>query len=269
MFTLPPTWQECRDLLTAILWFVDRAPFIYVNMGPEKGVQKIDYAQLCATLPAQLQQFLQTGVRAAWDVPFQIHGPQADWLLLPCGVLPSRPEDFVLKFNVRALHQEPAWALNHPGFAAFFPALIHVQKQQGRLGTYVWQHIWQQATGAFFYSDAWQQLHELQEFCALDMATTQWTFRQDVLVNMLTPAQQTAWGTRGAGMDPPEPPEPVVENAALRNIIIEGTIALPPMTCCKGHGVTASLFCTVCTQLYCQNCAGGSEHWGHIFKKIQ
>lgn len=266
MFVLPATWEETKDLLMGILLFTDHAPFIYVA-GPD-GVRQLDFKALCASMPDQLYTFLRTGLGTAWHAPVQIHGPQADWLLLPCGVLPSRPEDFVLKWNVRALNQEPLWALNHPGFAAFFPALVHVQKQQGRLETFVWQHIWQLATAAFFHGDAWQQMQQLQAFCAVEtMVNVRWIFKEDNLLQMLSPTQKDAYRRQNIVFESDQPAA-----VKLTNIIIDGYISLPPMACCKrqtGCGNNAGFFCTACTQLYCESCANGSEHVGHVFKVCQ
>lgn len=266
MFVLPPTWEETRELLLAILVFCDHAPFLYVS--GERGVEQIDFGSLCASLPSQLDHFLRTGLREAWRAPMQIHGAQADWLLLPCGVMPSRPEDFVLKWNVRALHQEPAWALNHPGFAAFHPALVQINKQQGRLLTYVWAHIWQQAVATFFHADPLQQLQALRAFCATEiMVNVQWLFKEESLLLMLTPAQLSELSVLQQN-------DRVVDNSALTHsavqIIVDGTLVLPPMACFQrqnGCLHNASYFCTVCAQMYCNLCAHKSEHVGHVFKE--
>jgi hypothetical protein len=248
--------------LVAIQRFYDCQPMIYVQGG-----QVLDFQALCSKMPTYLENFLRTGLASAWPVPLDIYGAQADWLVLTCGLLPDRPTDFVIRWNVRAMAQAPYWAVNRPAMAAFFPSMVLLKNGQGQLDTFVWQQIWQTAVGTFWPGNAWQQLVELRRFCELPFANTTWVFRKEPLFSMLTPKQKRDWLADGT--------EPATDAAAAPAVsappvLVDGELAMAVKTimCHTGHGTAASYFCMVCAKMYCLDCARLSEHVEHTFKLI-
>lgn len=262
MFALPSTWGETRAILSSIQTFFDHSPMIYVQTA-EHQVQTLDFDRLCACMSQSLENFLRTGLPSAWHLPVQIHGPHADWILITCGLVPERPNDFVIRWNARCILRPPFWAVNRPGFAAFFPHLASVKNNCGQLDTFVWQQIWQQAVVTFFHGNILQQLVELKHFCEQDMANTSWRFREDVLLSMLQPKQKEEW-LQSSGVSNAAEKEKVVERQ------VDGFLTLPlVMSCCNGDRNNAAYFCTNCQQLYCNDCSLHSDHSGHVFKFLK
>jgi hypothetical protein len=248
MFVLPTDWNQTRRLLEAIMSFTDSNPVIYVRNG-----MAVDYGRLRAELPDAMRAFLQTGLPTAWPLPdLQIHGTEADWLLLPCGLVPDRPSDFVIRWNVRSIRSPPSWSLYRPKNAMFFPGLVSVQNNVGSLETFVWNEIWKEATAAFFRTDAHVHIATLVDESAPRMVNTRWRFRE-----------MAAWQTAEAAAVK----QPVRPVAMTRTI--DGVLKIPPMSCAKNHGVNATFYCNSCMQMFCDACSMGLEHTSHVFKVLE
>jgi hypothetical protein len=250
MFELPASWPEVQNLLAAIQRFCDRQPMIYTR-DAQGAVIELDFPDLCARMPASLEQFLRTGEGATWPVPVEIYGGHADWVLLTCGLLPHRPHDFVIRWNVRAMAQPPSWALNRPSMAVFFPGLVLVKNGHGQLDTFVWQQIWQPALATFKLCRT-DQLLELRAFCDQEFANTSWGFRDEHLIASLEPKTSSP---------PVEPVTPMKVDGELQ-------MAVKSIMCHTGHGAEATFFCMACSKLYCLNCSQKTEHVEHTFKSI-